>query len=895
MLRIIQNTSAAGAKGYYTSADYYSEGQELTGRWAGKGAALLGLSGEVGKSDWDALCDNHHPQTLKTLTARQKEPRRIGYDFSFHAPKSLSLLYGMTGDERLLEAFRAAVDETMQGMEAEMQTRVRKDGGNADRTTGTMVWGEFVHTTARPVGGIPDPHLHAHCFVFNTTWDPVESRWKAGQFSGLKRDAPYFEAVFHSRLAERMQGLGLAVERTKAGWELAGLSKKTLNAFSRRTAQVEQEAKDKGITNPKAKDGLGAKTREHKAKHLSLPELRQEWLQRLTQGDAATLRDLSQLIGGPARTRDPAAVQEGVDHALLHCFERSAVVPERQVLREALRHSVGKASPQAIEEELQRRSLVRAHREGRTLVTTPGVLAEEQRMIAFARQGRGTRAPLGGPDPSAHVFTDQRLNAEQRRAVLYVLGSSDRVILIRGAAGVGKTTMMTEAVHAIEEQGTQVFTFAPSADASRGVLRTEGFENADTVARLLVDEKLQQEVRGGVLWIDEAGLLGSKTMGQVFDLAGRLDARVVLSGDRRQHGSVERGSPLRLLETDAGLVPAQIREIQRQGGDYKQVVYALSEGRVEDGFKGLDRLGWIRQVADENRYQVMAQDYVQAGQALKEGEKALIVCPTRREGEKVTSKVRAGLKASGRLGTQERSFTVLKSMDLTEAQRADPLSYDPDDVLVFHQNARGYQKGERVVVGDVQETGEAGTRSPLLDQAALFQAFRTDRLQLAAGDLIRITRNGTTADGEHKLNNGALYTVKGFTRKGDITLDNGWTVAKDYGHLAHGYVVTSHASQGKSVKQVFIAQGSESFPASSREQFYVSVSRGKKQATIYTDDKQALLEAVRQGDERLTATDLVGERERRDRVMTIQRNRKATPAIHTPSRSREQEREVTLA
>src|SRR6185295_326055 len=105
-----------------------------------------------------------------------------------------------------------------------------------DRTTGNMVWGEFVHFTARPVGGVPDPHLHAHCFVFNTTWDGKESRWKAGQFAGIKRDAPYFEAVFHSRLGGRMQDLGLAVERSRRGWELAGVPTSAIRKFSRRTA-----------------------------------------------------------------------------------------------------------------------------------------------------------------------------------------------------------------------------------------------------------------------------------------------------------------------------------------------------------------------------------------------------------------------------------------------------------------------------------------------------------------------------------------------------------------------------------------------------------------------------------------------------------------------------------
>ena len=101
----------------------------------------------------------------------------------------------------------------MQDMEAEMPTRVRKGGKNENRQTGNMAWGEFVHFTSRPVDGVPDPHLHAHCFVFNTTFDQEEDRWKAGQFRELNRDAPYFEAVFHSRLRRRL-GRSWAADRT---------------------------------------------------------------------------------------------------------------------------------------------------------------------------------------------------------------------------------------------------------------------------------------------------------------------------------------------------------------------------------------------------------------------------------------------------------------------------------------------------------------------------------------------------------------------------------------------------------------------------------------------------------------------------------------------------------
>src|SRR5580692_8991180 len=186
MLRIIQSKGVGQAKSYYAQADYYLEGQELTGRWRGEGARRLGLEGDVGKSEWDKLCDNIDPRTGKRLTLRTDADRTVGYDFNFHVPKSVSLLYATTRDDRILDAFRDSVDATMQDVEAEMRGRVRKGGRNEERRTGNMTWGEFIHFTSRPVDGIPDPHLHAHAFCFNTTWDNTERQWKAGQFRNLK-------------------------------------------------------------------------------------------------------------------------------------------------------------------------------------------------------------------------------------------------------------------------------------------------------------------------------------------------------------------------------------------------------------------------------------------------------------------------------------------------------------------------------------------------------------------------------------------------------------------------------------------------------------------------------------------------------------------------------------
>jgi conjugative relaxase-like TrwC/TraI family protein len=842
MLRITQSNSSSRAKSYYSTADYYTEGQELVGQWRGKGAELLGLSGSIDREDWDRLCDNTRPEDGEPLTVRRRSERRVGYDFNFHCPKSVSLLYGATQDGRIVRAFREAVRDTMADIEVEAKSRVRQDGKNEDRTTGNLAWGEYIHFTGRPVEGVPDPHLHAHCFVFNATFDPMEQRWKAAQLGDIKRDAPYFEAVFHSVLARRLEEHGLQTERTATGWELKGFKEETLDKFSRRTAQIEAAAREKGITDVDAKAELGAQTREKKANDLSMRQLRELWVDRLSPQEQAVIDSLSRRLGREQLPEDGHTARDAVERAMEHCFERASVVPERTLLAEALKQGVGKGSRETIERLVSEQPLVRAERKGRRLVTTREVLEEEQRLLAYARDGRGACRPI---NPGRTRFNRAWLNPQQQAAVRHVLESRDRVILIRGAAGTGKTTMMQEAREAIEEAGIRVHAFAPSASASRGVLRGEGFESADTVARLLADPKVQAEAADGVIWIDEAGLLGTRTLKQVFECADRWHARVVLSGDRRQHGSVERGAALRLLEEEAGIKPAEVKEIQRQKDQYKLAVKDLSEGRVEDGFHRLDRLGWIREVDEEHRYRALAESYIETIEA---GKSALVVSPTHAEGNRITEDIRTQLRARHLLGEENHEVAELVPANLTLGQRHDPTSYQRGDVLVFHQNAKGYCKGQRVVVGD----------GPLpLDQAARFSVYHQDRLQLSVGDRVRITKNGSTRDGGHTLNNGDFFTVKSFTADGDLVFNNGWTVARDYGHLDHGLVVTSHASQGKTVDRVFVGQSSQSFAASSREQFYVSASRGREQVVIFTDDKDELLHAVERSDERLTGTELV--------------------------------------
>jgi conjugative relaxase-like TrwC/TraI family protein len=846
MLRVTQQSSPAKAKEYYSVADYYTESQEVIGEWGGRGAEMLGLHGVVGQPDLEALCDNLHPTMRNPLTARTNQDRTVGYDFTWSVPKSMSVLYSMTQDQGLLDAFRDAVDDTMRDIESEMKTRVRKGGRAEDRETGNAVWATFYHFTSRPVDGVPDPQMHAHCFVFNSTFDKTEDRWKAGQFRDLKRDAPYWQAAFRVRLANKLLDQGYGLDRSKDDFEIAGIPEDVEKRFSRRTAKIEKEAAKLGITDPDRKAELGAKTREKKDKTLSMDELRSLWGERLSDDERAAL---SIVHARKIRSQTPESVTaRAVEHAFLHCFENRSVVPEKELLAEALRYGLGAVTLPEVKAEFARKKPIVREVDGRRMVTTRDILAEEKEIVRYVRNGRGKCRSLAGFD---RQISDVDLSEEQKKAVGHLWHSPDRVMAIRGAAGVGKTRLLKEAAAGIEANGISVVALAPSADASRDVLRRDGFKDADTVARFLVDEKMRDQARGGVVLIDEASLVGTHTLARLFRQAEELDARVILVGDIRQHASVERGDALRLIEQEARIPVASVTEIRRQEGDYKGAVKALSEGRILEGFNELDRLKWVKELPDEFRYKELAEEYVRTVNERKangELKTALVVAPTHAEGRKATEAIRQALHQAKALG-EDRTFDAWTPARFSEAERADQRNYSPGDMLQFHQNAKGYKNGARLVLTPKQDVPT--------ESASRFQVFHPTTLTLAAGDRVRVTTGGKTKDGKHRLNTGALFTVDGFTSAGDIRLSNGWIVGKDFGHLAHGYCVTSHASQGKTVERVLIAESTASLPAASRQQFYVSASRATESVAVYTDDKEALRDAVHRESVRTTATELL--------------------------------------
>ena len=243
-----------------------------------------------------------------------------------------------------------------------------------------------------------------------------------------------------------------------------------------------------------------------------------------------------------------------------------------------------------------------------------------------------------------------------------LLESENRVNLVEGPAGAGKSSMLGTFDEGMRRAGQSVTYLATTAKAAE-VLEKDGFD-AHTVARFLVDEKMQVAARGGRVVIDETSMLGHKDAVRLFKLAEKLDLKPVFLGDPMQHGSVPRGSFLHVLKEYGHIRPFKLTRIMRQETpEYRAAAELLSEGRTLEGFDALDGLGWVRELGDDaERVRQVAAEYLRS-----HGKTANPSWSSRRRMREAAAKsreaIRSKLRQVGKLGTEEHAFTRLVAVD----------------------------------------------------------------------------------------------------------------------------------------------------------------------------------------------------------------------------------------
>lgn len=866
------------AKGYFEEhlcvGDYYDEGQRVAGEWFGLGAQRLGLSGKVRANDFLPLCENKNPGTGETLTLRLKTTRtedgqsvanrRVFFDFTVSPPKSVSVVAFIGEDQRVFGAHERAVRAMLREFEAFAATRIRTGRQQADRLTGNVAAALFTHDTSRAL----DPHLHTHCIVFNATFDPVEERWKALQNHELLRARKFAENAYYHELARELRGFGYRIRnRVRGDFEIEGVSEELCQHFSKRDAEVDAALAKLLAEHPELAGGniheirrrLATVKRPKKQKDITREQLTRLWNVQTTETERAALRSLA---CEPNTAQPPrVSVVEAVQWAEEHLFDRNSVVLECQVWQEALGRARGEDFPLAeLKKHARERGYIRDESRPNE-VTLRDVLMREWEIVQAAKEGIGACYSLVR-EPAA---MNPKLDEEQRLALDGLLGSINTVSLFRGGAGTGKSFVLHEMVKQVGQSGRAVVVLAPQRQQVVDMEKA-GFPAPKTVTSFLQKRELPQ---GALVVVDEAGQIGGRQMVELIRRVRESNARLVLSGDTRQHGPVEASDALLAIERHAGVRPVELHQIRRQdpalGKDederrriksYRKAVEAAAAGNLADSFKRLDEMGAVVSCRLDEQADRLADEYLRI---VEQNASTVVVSQTWTEVHRVNARIRDALKAKGLIGVHDSVVQALDKLDLTNAQKRDGRFYPTEAVIVFNQKVRDAEPGTKGKLAGIVKAGvlvEVGgkfitVQNRLLDRITVSLARD---VQLAEGDRLHLKANRKLSSGA-RVTNGELATVKSVLADGGVELTDGRVLDTSYREFLPGYAVTSYGSQGKTVDYVLFSDSTIK-AATNAQQWYVSISRGRRGIRIFTPDKEQLRENVARSGQRPLALEL---------------------------------------
>jgi conjugative relaxase-like TrwC/TraI family protein len=874
MLTLSKPISAGQAQAYHRSEfanakeNYYTEGERVRGVWQGQLAERWGLRGEVNEEQFARLSEGQHPQSGEALVRRQQAreyvnergetvrtmEHRAGWDATFSAPKSVSVTALVGGDDRVRDAHRESVRVALDEMEKYAQARI--GGNNPAQTTGAWAVAKFEHDSSRPVDGYAAPQLHTHAVIFNVT-ETAEGNTRSLQAQELYKTQQFATAVYRSELAARLQKLGYEVERGAHGQpEIKGYTREYMEASSPRRQQIVERLEEQGRRGAGAAQIAAHRTRDAK-QALSVEEVRAQH-QRLSAEHGnqpqKVMAEAARRWGvelDPERSR---RVAEGaVDYARERGMERAAVVDERVLLRDALKHTMCEARLPEIKTELEKRiargeliEVPRREGEAGRAFTTGEMQGYERDIVWRMQAGRDINVIVDGRTREWTFKQHPHLSLSQHRAVEDVLESRDRMMALEGVAGAGKTTSLTAIRDAVEHHGYEVKGLAPTSRAAQKLAET-GMET-ETLQRHLTRGQQPDDGRAMVYVVDEASMISTRQMHTFLERLNRHD-RVLFVGDVRQHEAVEAGRPYAQMQ-EAGLRTARLDEILRQKDPVlKETVEQLARGEVKQAVENLNYQGRVHEFKDRGeRIGEIAREYARSP------EKTLVISPDNQSRQEINRHIHRAMHEAGHVTGVDHRVPVLHArQELTGADRQHAQNYTEGDVIRFSKGSKplGIEPGEYARVARVDEesnrvtitrkSGEELSYDPRRLQGVT--VYRDGERSFAEGERVQMTSPYQPLH----LANRELGTIKSIDGDGNLKLrmDSGREVGfnvREMPHLDYGYAVTSHSSQGQTADRVLVHVDSEQSHGEllNSRMAYVSVSRAEFDVQMYTNDAKTL-------------------------------------------------------
>lgn len=883
-------TNSAQAASYYCELDdYYSENDTANSKWLGKGAEELGLSGEVDGDEFKALLEGKVAgQQLGTMRDGKLE-HRPGWDLTFSAPKSVSVLAEVAGDRRLIDAHEKAVQTALSMVEEHLTvTRIREDGSIRRENTENLVIASFRHGTSRDV----DPQLHSHNVILNMTQD-AEGKWRSLEPRAFYQLQKSLGAIYRQELAAGAKSLGYEINWGKdSTFEIAGIDDKVLEAFSQRSAAIEARLAERGKTRKDAsaaeKQIAALDTRQAK-QIIPQSELIQEWrtiADNIGWDEKARKSMIANAETTQAMTIDSVDVFERemkADRALAKAIE---MLSERQSVFStiALHEAAGKFANGGIGHNDITQAIKRAEKisdlETREYIDRRGAsfkgytsainIANEVKMLELEEKGRLQANPILSPMAAGAAIANAEIkakleghswNEEQRQATAQILTSKNRIIALQGSAGTAKTsTVLATIAKEAEAQGIKVTALAPTASAAQ-VLGEALNTNADTLARHLLSPNIPNKANVEKLWIvDEASLISSKSMAQLLEQADKQQAKVLLVGDTSQLGSIEAGAAFKQLQA-AGMETTKLTNILRQTNEQaKAAVEASLEGDAKKAMAAIDNGGGkiIEYASREERFAQIAQDYANLDEAQRK--KTLIIEPSREGRNQLTKQIRERLAENGVLNGDKIATKRLISKDLTKAEIKDIHSYEIGNTIIFSKDYehKGITKDQAYEIKAIDANkhsitleGKDGSKidwRPKQWGANKSQAYTNETIEFQKGDKIQFTKNDRALGRINGLQS-EVVSMDAETRQLTLKSTNNRKIilnldeAKDQ-HITYNYVLTAFAAQGRTAQNVIINAESTATNLIDQKSFYVAISRAKETTTIYTDNREKLVKAI---------------------------------------------------
>lgn len=682
MMSIAQVRSAGSAGNYYTDKDNYYVLGSMGERWAGRGAEQLGLQGSVDKDVFTRLLEGKLPDGADLSRMQDgSNKHRPGYDLTFSAPKSVSVMAMLGGDKRLIDAHNQAVDFAVRQVEALASTRVMTDGQSETVLTGNLVMALFNHDTSRD----QEPQLHTHAVVANVTqhngeWKTLSSDkvGKTGFIENVYANQIAFGRLYREKLKEQVEALGYETEVVgKHGmWEMPGVP---VEAFSGRSQAIREAVGEDASL--KSRDVAALDTRKSK-QHVD-PEVRMaEWMQTLkeTGFDIRAYRDAADQRAetrtqtpGPA-SQDGPDVQQAVTQAIAGLSERKVQFTYTDVLARTVgilppENGVIERARAGIDEAISREQLIPLDRE-KGLFTSGIHVLDELSVRALSRdimkQNRVTVHPEKSVPRTAGYSDAVSVLAQDRPSLAIVSGQG-------GAAG--QRERVAELVMMAREQGREVQIIAADRRSQMNLKQDERLSGELITGRRQLQEGMAF-TPGNTVIVDQGEKLSLKETLTLLDGAARHNVQVLITDSGQRTGT---GSALMAMK-DAG-----VNTYRWQGGEQRPATI-ISE-------------------PDRNvRYARLAGDFAAS---VKAGEESVAQVSGVREQAILTQAIRSELKTQGVLGRPEVTMTALSPVWLDSRSRYLRDMYRPG--MVMEQWNPETRSHDRYVTRMILETSDRFT------------------------------------------------------------------------------------------------------------------------------------------------------------------------------------------